>query len=170
MKKIAILFLALMLLSGCQTQEETPEAISTIEPTPVVTTESEQLQSEEEKTDSAGAGQNPEIEEDPQFTETAMEASYIENTENSPTTMTFHEDHRVEVNLNVCSGMSELKGNYSLEDQVVTIWFEESTGYEFLDQGIFKFDLGADRSLIRQADSEMFSCSGISPETYNLVQ
>lgn len=178
MKKLMIALVALTLISGCTKNDTpsatpTPEVQDTIAPTEVPTptpTATPVVDDNQGETDNAGAGKDTEVIDEPSFEAGAMEVSYLENVESSGTTLTFFKDNTFATNLNICSGMSELKGQYSLENDQVTLWFNESTGFDFLDGVQFKFTLGNDYSLTRNADSDMFSCAGSDPETYSVRQ
>ena len=48
---------------------------------------------------------------------------YVEDAEMYPTIIVLHEDKSVELTLNFCGGMANLKGVYELDDNILTITF-----------------------------------------------
>lgn len=163
MKKILILCLtAMLVMAGCSKKDDKPEQTT---PTPTATPEvvvTPSATPDQGKTEDAGEGEDPEIKEEVKFDGETLDGSYIEEVNNSATTLTFNQDKTFDTNLNICSGMSPLSGVYEIEGDTLTLWFAEETGLAFLDGTKFSFTLEDNAArLALNEGSEMFSCAGV---------
>ena len=130
MKYIKILLLSLLLVNGCDKKIE------------VNSTDNKKI--EEEKTSS-------------EF----IDATFVEEYESSEyaTTITFYSDGTFSSYLNVCKAMIDVKGEYTITDGKVYLYFKEGTGFDFIDKNqpyIFKYE--NDR-LIIDSESVSYSCA-----------
>ena len=172
MKKLCCALCVMLLLAGCkQSKDEEIKQDTDVKqevvltPTPVTETPEPTSDAEHSFEDeTVDLGEDTEVIEQEIVDDTVLEASFIEDTDINPTTLTFYQDGRVSANLNVCSGMAALSGVYTKQEETVLVELLE-TGYDFLEHVQFEFNLIEDK-LMLSASSDMFSCAGI--DTYSL--
>ncbi|MEF9967516.1 MAG: hypothetical protein RR766_03305 [Longicatena sp.] len=134
MKKIFIAFLVLILVgvTGCSTKPK--ESTSTPTPAPTATPNEETKAPEEGPKESA----TPTPEETAQtdslsVTDTTIAGKFVENTENSPTTIIFNEDGTFSANVNACTGMIDITGTYLKEGERISLTIPDETGIYYID-------------------------------------
>lgn len=180
MKKVWVLLLLCLMICGCEAKRDEPvesvkpDVQSTLKPDEtakpdVQVTPEPDIESEDAIEDSsAELGEQTEMVEEVLFWDGVMQASYIEETEVNPTTLSFYLDGTVDANLNVCSGMAVLYGKYTKEDNTVVLELKDS-GYDFLEDVQFTFNIIEDK-LVLDEMSDMFSCSGIDSYVLRTVE
>jgi len=73
-----------------------------------------------------------------------------------------YDDGTFSSSLNICAGMSEIKGTYIVEDTKVILDFPTKTGIQFIDEGQpFIFNI-TDDELTLDASNDFFSCSYVN--------
>lgn len=170
MRKIIVLLMALLLtVTGCSkngdddvvetTPTPTPTEEVEVTPTPEVTEDTTGDEDNNEDDGEANLGEDTEVIDKPVINADSLQATFVEDAKVNPTMLTFYLDGNFDANLNVCSAMEPLSGKYELDNNVLKLWFEDETGYSFLDGVTFVFDLTSDR-LALQSNDDMFSCAG----------
>ena len=95
-------------------------------------------------------------------TENKIVGTYIEKADNYPSTIILNDDGTFSSSLNICAGMSEIKGTYIVEDTKVILDFPTKTGIQFIDEGQpFIFNI-TDDELTLDASNDFFSCSYVN--------
>ncbi len=183
MKKLLILAICLILV-GCSTENGDKKPETTPTATPVITETSDtgdknEENTEEDKNDgedqqkedgqggnnetTGNAGEDTDVISNPEFNETSLSASFVENVDGDKTTITFNDDNTFETKLNICSTFENMNGEYTKDGSDIVMWFNEPENYVGYK---FKFTLENDTLTIKP-DSEFFSCSGVDAYTIN---
>lgn len=165
MKKIFIVLLSVVSigLTGCTTKTDKPVSTNKPVTTPVVeSTPTPEATKNPDETSTPEGTVTPDQEKNAgiDLTDTYVSGTFVEKTDNYPTTITFNEDGTFKSNVNICSGMMDITGTYRLEGDTVSLYIPEETGIYYLDHDQpFYFDVTKD-SLKHKYDAA-FSCADV---------
>lgn len=161
MRKLIILLLSVVVLglAGCSSKPENTDTKNTPTPTPIATSTPE-VTKKPETTPTPEATDKTENQTGIVLTDTYVVGTFIEKAETYPTTISFKEDRTFASNVNVCSGMLDVTGTYTLEGDTISLFIPDETGIYYLDHDQpFKFIVTKD-SLKHKTD-EAFSCADV---------
>lgn len=162
-KYMMVLFMvALIGISGCSKKESTVEATNT--PT---TPSSTQVTETTKKPDAKATSKTTteaEIEEGIILEATSVQGTYVENAEQYPTTITFSKEGTFIANINICSGMIDVKGVYVLAGDSITLTIPEKTDIYYLDNDQ-PFEFTITETTLTNKNSNTLSCVDVGSYT-----
>lgn len=132
MKKTFYIVLAIVMLgiAGCSSKPK--ETVATPTPT-AIPTEAPQEGPVVTPTPTAAPEETTKPVEAFEVGDTFIQGTFIENTENSPTTITFMKDGNFSSNVNACTGMVFVEGTYLKDGDTITISIPKETGVYYID-------------------------------------
>lgn len=157
MKKTFLILLSLIVLgvAGCSSKPE--ENKTTPTPTPAVT-------ATEKPMEGPSATPKPEEtmmpKEDLEIGDTYIQGTFIENTDNSPTTLTFMKDGNFTSNVNACTGMVFVEGTYLKDGDTISLSIPAETGVYYIDHDQ-PFYLTVEGKTLKDKDDGGFSCADV---------
>lgn len=161
MRKLTAILLAMLLIvtTGCSNKDEKPNDTAKPEVTPTVETTPEATKSPENTA-------TPEVSTEPEsngkivLTDDTVSGTFVENTDQSPTTIVFKDDKTFTTNFNACSTIVDLKGTYLKDGDTLTLVFPDKTNIVFIDEDQpFFFTVSEDS--LKFKDTASFSCAGV---------
>ncbi|MEG0169331.1 hypothetical protein [Anaerorhabdus sp.] len=165
MKKTFLILLALITIgiAGCSSKPKE----NTVTPTPTATpTESVKPTEKpmEGPKDTATPAPTEEAKVDLEIGDTFIQGTFIENTTNSPTTITFMKDGNFTSNVNACTGMVFVEGTYTKDGDTIAISIPAETGVYYIDHDQpFYFTLNGDS--IKDKYDGGLSCADVGEYT-----
>lgn len=159
MRKLTAVLLAMLLIvtTGCSKKDENnsgkPEVTPTVETTPEATKSPETTVTPEATTETESNGKVI-------LTDDSISGTFVENTEQSPTTIVFKDDGTFTTNFNSCSAMVDLKGTYLKDGDTVSLLFPDKTSIVFIDEDQPFFFIVSEDSLKFKEEAN-FSCAGV---------
>lgn len=158
MKKFTmILFMVVLIgVSGCSQSDKAATSTNTPTMTPKTPVVAEETMKPDAKETPKTTAETEEVEGIIIKTST-VQGTFVENSDKYPTTITFNEDGSFDSLVNICSGMLEVKGEYSKVGNTVTLTIPEETGIYYLDNDQ-PFEFTITETALTNKSSNTMSC------------
>lgn len=134
MKKFMLVLsmVAFIGMTGCSSKTDSPESTKVPTTTPSSTQVAETTKAPNNK-ETESTMDETKVQQGIMIKGTSVQGTFVEDTEQYPTIITFNEEGTFESKVNICSAMIEITGEYKLEGDQISLTIPTETGIYYLD-------------------------------------